>query len=332
MDIQDLTGLSKPLKKLISVVADGVGALTKPYFIRKNADARAYEINVIAQAVRDNQKELKAIDYSSDNIAMQALSVPLIQAELDINARAKNRIEYQEQKRQRNIEDITQKAANQLRSEADVSDEPVNEDWTTRFFDYAQDVSDEEMQNLWAQILAGEVKKPKSYSLRTLELLRSLRKEEAEAFTKFAKHRITAGENCFIYNPDKGSYLKENLGIEFTDRLLLSELGLISTENELEWSIDATKDTAIDFILHYGNKSIILNRKPNTPKQALRVLLFTNIGKELAQLVDLEFNENYMNKICSTFVHPNVEIKYGTLLFINDRTINLINSVEYKNN
>ena len=73
-----------------------------------------------------------------------------------------------------NIDNVTQIAAEQLSQEDFVSEEPVEEDWTTRFFNIVEDISDEEMQRLWGKILAGEVKQPKSYSLRTLELLKKI--------------------------------------------------------------------------------------------------------------------------------------------------------------
>lgn len=329
LEVKDLAGLSEPLKKLISVIANGIGAISKPYLIKKTADAKAYEIKVIAQAIKANQPELKAIDYSSDKIELHSLDIPLIQAELDINYRAKHRIEYQEQKRQQNIEEITQKAANQIRSETEVSNEPVDEDWTSRFFNYAQDVSDEEMQILWAQILAGEVKKPKSYSLRTLELLKNLTKEEAEVFTKFAKLRIIAANTNMIYNQDDGKYLEDNYGIKFTDRLLLTELGLLSTEANLEWHIMENKDTQTNFLIRYGNKGIILYRKPNTPKQTIRVLVFTKTGSELANLVDVEYSEGYIKRICSSFSQPTVDIVYGDIALLNNNEVRLINEVKY---
>lgn len=37
MDIKDLAGLSEPLKRLIEVVAEGVGAISQPLLTRKNA-------------------------------------------------------------------------------------------------------------------------------------------------------------------------------------------------------------------------------------------------------------------------------------------------------
>jgi hypothetical protein len=35
MEIKDLAGISEPLKKLIDVVSKGIGALSKPYLIKK---------------------------------------------------------------------------------------------------------------------------------------------------------------------------------------------------------------------------------------------------------------------------------------------------------
>jgi hypothetical protein len=55
MEIKDLTGLSEPLKKLIQVVSQGIGALSKPYLIRKTADVKAYEIKVITEASKTRQ-------------------------------------------------------------------------------------------------------------------------------------------------------------------------------------------------------------------------------------------------------------------------------------
>ena len=40
----------KPLEKLLDVISKGVGVLYKPKEIRRNADAKAYEVKVIAKA------------------------------------------------------------------------------------------------------------------------------------------------------------------------------------------------------------------------------------------------------------------------------------------
>ncbi|MFC1491316.1 DUF2806 domain-containing protein [Nitrospinota bacterium] len=61
----------------------------------------------------------------------------------------------------------------------EVSDDPIDSDWFTRWRENAQDVSGLDLQRLWAQILAGELKQPGSYSLHTVEFMRRLSKDDA---------------------------------------------------------------------------------------------------------------------------------------------------------
>ncbi len=41
-EIKDVAGLSEPLKRLIEVIAEGVGGVSRSLLTRKNADAKAY--------------------------------------------------------------------------------------------------------------------------------------------------------------------------------------------------------------------------------------------------------------------------------------------------
>ena len=148
----------KPIEKLIEVISQGIGTLYKPNAIRKEAEAKAYEIEIIERAKSKALAEGKEIDA-------------------DTFERIQERLIHKELKRQKSIDTVSQIAADQLKHETTVSEEPVNEDWTTRFFNIVEDISDEEMLNLWGRILAGEVKRPKTYSIRTLEFIKNLSKE-----------------------------------------------------------------------------------------------------------------------------------------------------------
>ncbi|HSW55575.1 MAG TPA: DUF2806 domain-containing protein [Ignavibacteriaceae bacterium] len=312
MEIKDLAGLSEPLKKLISVIAHGLGAISKPYLIKKTADAKAYEIKVIAQAIKDNQSELKRIDYSSDKIELHSLDVHLIKTELEIKDRATNRIGYQEQKRQQNIEEITQKAANQLRSESEVSNEPVDADWTTRFFNLAQDISEEEMQNLWAQVLAGEVKQPKSYSLRTLELLKNITKDEAQIFVKAANFVISSNTGLFIYK-EKGDNFLSDYGLSFENTLLLSEVGLLQTEFNLVVNLGNTEKDNI-FYFEYGHYLIKVTKKANSSVHKIPLLRFSTVGEQLFKLIKIYPVEDYLKKFCLSMQSDNIQVEYTSII------------------
>lgn len=147
----------KPLEKLIDVISKGIGKLYEPKGIRKAANAKAYEIEVLERA--------KARSLSSSK-----------EIEQDLLDRIEERILHREIKKQRNLDSVNGFAAEQLKNEQEVSDEPVDDDWIGRFFSFAEDISNEEMQVLWGKILAGEIKKPKTFSIRTLELIRNLTK------------------------------------------------------------------------------------------------------------------------------------------------------------
>ena len=209
MKLNDILGLGKvfPLDKLVDIVSKSVGRVSKQYFDKKDIDTKAYEIRklaeahaeemkIIASAVRDNFQMTGGIEYKEEKIAISSPKDLSIQPEQfgllnpSIEDRTQKRIDFQNVQKQINIESVTTFAAEELKDEPPVTDEPVDEDWTTRFFRIVEDISNEEMQTIWGKILAGEIKQPRSYSLRTLELIRNLAKQEADIFMKVANFAI----------------------------------------------------------------------------------------------------------------------------------------------
>lgn len=160
LEVSDLIGLSKPLTKLIDVVSKSCGTVYKPRAMRKEAEAKAYEILVIGRAELALDKERNQLASVSDT------SLPVY----DPNPmnRAHTRVSFKESQRQSNIEAIADIASENMPEE--IADEAPNEDWMTRFFNHAQDISDPRMQELWGKILGGEVASPSSFGLRTLDI------------------------------------------------------------------------------------------------------------------------------------------------------------------
>jgi uncharacterized repeat protein (TIGR03899 family) len=284
MEISDLVGLSEPLKKLIEVVSKGVGEISRPYLIKKTADAKAYEVKVISEAIKENQEGLQSIGLSNDQLSLMSLDDLSLRNEQSLEERTIQRVDFKEQKRQRNIENVAQKAIEYMEVETEISGDPVDDDWTTRFFDYAEDISNEEMQDLWARILAGEVKKPKSYSLRTLDTLRNLSTEEAETFIKFASLAIRSSGATFILKSENEKLLEETYNISLGDRLLLEELGLI-TANDLQFQILESGDSPIKLVFLIGDTIVYQEKLENKPKHQINVQVFTKTGIELLELV-----------------------------------------------
>lgn len=282
----------KPIEKLIEVVSNAIGSLYEPrQIIRKaKAEAKAESIHSIEQA------KTKAI-IDGDTEKAQYLET--------IN----ERLIKKETKRQKNIENVVSIAGNVLQAEDKVSEEPIHPDWTTRFFDIAQDVSDEEMQLLWGQILAGEIKQPKSYSLRTLEILRNMSKEEAELFQKVAQFSLSQGD-VFVFSEND---VLEKFGVSYSNIAKLVEIGLLQSGDfvQRQYQSDKIQDKKSSII--YGNILIIIRQKANS-KICIPIRLFTTPGKELSKLVNIVPNMEYLTIIANSIKNENVSVSYANII------------------
>jgi hypothetical protein len=264
----------KPLEKLIDVVSKGIGKIYAPRAIRKEADAKAYEIDIIEKA------KAKSYLYGQE-------------LEQDLLDRIEERVLYREVKKQKNIDAVTMIAAEELRNENDVSDTPVDEDWTVRFFNIVEDVSDEMMQQLWGRILAGEVKSPNSFSFRTIECLKKITKSEAELFTKAANFVFTYNNDVFIFRSKDFEVLEKN-NLSFDEILILIDIGLLQSGTDI--GIDyksVTVDTEMIFVS--GKNIIKAIKKANTIGGNIPALALTRAGKELLQLLSITPIDAYIN-------------------------------------
>ena len=183
MPFTDLAGFGKFGEKLLDTLKSIGTGLFEPWQTRRvgrvQIDIKAEEIRLLAAAEKDAEdirSGLKIIDEKGT--VVPAPPPPALKSEaLDISSDsgphvsrfiqgAKTRALYRELKREINLRAIALLAQKEVISDEEVSDERVDEQWVTRWVDGAQDVSDEELRTLWAKLLAGEVKKPGSYSLQ----------------------------------------------------------------------------------------------------------------------------------------------------------------------
>jgi hypothetical protein len=330
MDIKDLAGLSEPLKRLIEVTAEGVGAISRPFLIKANAKAKAFEIQTIAQAIADSQKLLGTMKYEEGNLLIEsAPNQDILPApEDDVEKRIVMRVAYQQAKKQSNIEQVVQHAADELKSEQEVTQEKPDSDWVSRFFDISEDISTDHMQILWGKILAGEIKKPGSYSLRTLELLKNINQQEAELFVRACKIAFATNDKVFIPNQDDGKYLIEKFGLTFTDFLSLREIGLLVT-NDLQFQLNASTENS-QAVFTSGKTCIIISRTKDAPQQGLNCIIFTEIGRQLFQLTEKSFlaDPEYVKRFAGVWRREGVEIKSGIIVEQKDNHIRYINLQE----
>ncbi len=186
----------KLIIKLIEVFQQEVGALGRPWQIRR--EGRAH-IDVLAEEklrLAQVENEVEEIRQGRKHLVegrLVALPPPpdggeteIVSTDPDQNVKAllsasKLEADYLAARRSMNLRCIELLAHEYAQGTADeeVSDEPMDPDWFARWREAAQDVSNEEMRQLWARLITGEVKSPGTFSLQTISLLRNLSHQQA---------------------------------------------------------------------------------------------------------------------------------------------------------
>lgn len=296
--VSDLAGLEKPITRLIEVVSAGVGKVAAPYLIASTAAARAKEIQDVAQAIKSvtNNADLD-ISYEEGKVAIKTVeSQKFITEVTTIENRASDRILFEANKQQRCLEQVTSHAAFELSGEESVPEQKPDEDWISRFFDYAKTISTQEMQRLWGKILAGEIKRPGKFSLRTLDTVRNISQQEAEMFVKVAQYGFFVRADAYV-PLQIGKYSGDNL----LDRSLaaLAEAGLLS---ESPVGFYAPRDANTRLVFEFSNEiGVSVVRDPKVQprvEMSLNVLRFTNTAKQLMQLIPWQNPPWYVQAFC----------------------------------
>lgn len=260
--IVDIGGLAKPVTVFIEKVSAGLGCLYEPRHIVKvaEAEAKANKIRVAADI----------------EIA-------------EMEDRAIRRLIGEETKRQANIEGIIHKALLCL-DEEKAEPEKMDDDWIAHFFDKCRSVSNEEMQRLWAKVLAGEANAPGSFSRKTVNLIADLNARDANLFTALCRFSWQIGNAHFPLIFGTGSNepgfsakdceIYQQHGIVFDTLRHLEALGLLQFGEFAAYSTHFSQTRKA--VLYFG-RMLLVEFQSGLPL-ALPVghVLLTNAGSELA--------------------------------------------------
>ena len=265
--------LARPATVLIEKISEVVGGIAKPYQIVRLAKADSKAAMIRAES---------DIEIS------------------DLRVRAANRFITEEMSKQNNMESITGKAIPHLKENA--TPESMENDWITNFFDKCRIVSDADMQELWARILAGEANAPGAFSRKTVNLMADLEKSDAEMFRNLCRF-VWAGLDNRPTVPvifDCNDEIYKQYGISFHVCTHLDTLGLIIFDNTYNFNntlhtLPALPALGVEFhpaeerILCYHGKSVDFGA-PNKHRTTIPIgaALFTQAGREIASICEVE--------------------------------------------
>lgn len=160
-----------------------------------------------------------------------------------------------------------------------ITEENPSETWMTRFLKSAADMRDEDVMRLWGKILAGEIKKPGSFSLRTLDILHCLDQRDSEIFVRLAPYVINER-----YIPKKA--LKE---------IGLGEFAIANLENSGLFITSLLK--SYEDNIHANNRNFVLMEEPGNNARAhpylLEAVFLTTSASELYRIIQLSEEQSW---------------------------------------
>ncbi len=198
----------------------------------------------------------------------------------NLQRRALIRFIKEEAKKQDNIELITEKAIPRLKDTSNPQN--MDNDRITNFFVKCRIISDEEMQLLWAKILAGEANSPGTYSKRTVNCLGSLDKDEAKLFTDLCSFIVAIDGEKILLIYDEMESIYNDQQINFDSLTHLDKIDLLGFES-LAGLVKPKLSKQIG-IYYYGTTLNAEFKNPEKNKLDIGKVLLSRTGEELARI------------------------------------------------
>ena len=256
----DFSWLSQPAVKLLEMIQAGCNYVLKPNYLKRIERAK-----LDMEKERDKyQMEKRIKDFLLDHVMDGELSP-------------------REQRQMKNAADVYAYAAGELAGVDSVPDEPVDPDWSARFFDCVKDVSDDDIKIIWGKILAGEIKSPGAYSKSTLNALWNLDAEDASAFVRLCG---------FIVGNFIPALAFDSGFAEYGDLLSVSACGLV-VPVACECKIAGCDDFSC------GSR-LLEKTQPVLSDIVFEAYPLTRAGLQLIGLVQITENMDYIQKIKQT--------------------------------
>lgn len=301
---------------LPSAAKDMVGDLITgiPTPIRKNAAkafarlctaAVEFPLSIIQNVISERQAEtrarIKLIEISAEQIAQQ------MRIDVEYARAASNKFAQRVVRERINLDNISQIAADKLKLNSSVNErgasekeEIISDDWLNAFEREASDLSSDQMQLLFGRILAGEIERPKSFSVRTIKLMGQLDNDAAVLFHRLCSLSVS------LRLPDKAEIIDARVvsmgraaqnslkkhGLGFSELNTLHEYGLIIADFDsyMDYRPAVVNDGRIILPFTYQNSLWALHPKTSrASNQEFRLegVRLSRIGRELLPIVDI---------------------------------------------
>lgn len=287
--------------------------------------SKAFQLSDAAskQLVR-HQARSELVRIAGRALEREAEDNPVVRRDL-----TKKLLQTIEEKEEENTEKVID-YARELAPKTDLSG--VDEDWLFRFLDEARKLTREDMQLLLGKVLAGELRTPGSYQIRSVVTLVSLSEEQATAFQKFCNLSFSADGGAFVILgvsplrdiPEPRHTVAEErriglslepYGLPHSSLLELNSIGLIASARDGQEYPDLYPVFA-DPGLEFAGTQVRVDVSGRVDADlgggdAINVISLTAVGRELRKILSLEVEPAYADALEQIFEEGGIRLICG---------------------
>jgi hypothetical protein len=271
----------------------------------------------LAAKAKDINHEQVIRERVRDALAKEATAQ--ISGNIEVGERALDYFVADLFRKQENREEVLRHAVEELAQSPDsmtgqpAAAQSLDDDWLNDFGRHAENVSTERMRNLFGRILAGEIRRPGSYSMFTMDLLAKIGNNEATAIVSIAPYII---ENFFILTPRSQSVLTFELSSK------LGALGIFTSTSIGSVSANYKFTTGIPNIIP-GKYSAMLPSVSGRPLAFIATSepksisfpcsILTQVGKEVLSLHACDLEPVMLSEFASHLSSQDAELYLGDI-------------------
>lgn len=338
--------MESPGEKLIirlwdTLAVNGIGTLLKPWQMKREAAAhleiRQRELLLLAQAEKDAEDiragRINFRDYMGGS-KLLSHSKPdsrgdkRVEPTLDIA----NVIECvmhemvgDNLRRSINVSNSVLYAEEELKGqESSLSDAMIDADWIHRWRDSVSNVSSEDMQRLWGRLLAEELTKPGAYSLRCMDFIKNLTRDEALLIERLSK--VCFMEASGFWGDDN---VLEEFGFSYQELMDLQHLGVVTgieAENlNYTYSPRSEQETGIEVIFILSKDKCLQVSHETKRELSHKAYFATRLGMQLIRLSYLEPDMEFFKRFAETLVVQGFKVELADYVDVDDGNIKVYN-------
>lgn len=234
------------------------------------------------------------------------------------NAEEKRKIENKAEIVKIALEDLGSKHAN---DDKDDATKEIEDDWLNLFARIAEDKSSDELKSLFGKILSGEIRKPGSFSLRTLQFLSTLSKDDAQAISQFFSY-VLGGQ--IVPRKSRGE-----IGPDLDTRLEMEELGLVTTHNPvggLAWVLNIP--AKLNFLMAGESIGVtVVNQSDRDINIKVECQFLTKTGVELMQVANPPHTDRKYLEEVSQIIFDSIRNAGFADEIVNQKTVKVVAGV-----